>query len=134
MRKGILFAGFLLLVIGRHFLQAKLNFGMGLIGSEPFLLVLSGELVFLALILLGGVYILRKSKWPLWLAIAPAIPALLSSPILFQFGKSWANHGWQVADVVELMSIARIVLVAFLVTIAFAPDAEYRDHTTIRGG
>lgn len=130
MRKGILFAGFLLLLIGRYFLQARLNHGLGLAGSEQLLSVVGVELLFIGLILSGTVYSLSGSKWPLSLAIVPIGLALLSSPILFQFGEYWGNHGWGPADVANLMGMANLMLIAILPTIAFAPDRDDRTRDT----
>lgn len=105
-------------------LQAYLQWGMGTGGMKYLGLVAVGELGFLMLVFLGAMYCLRISKWPTWFVFAPIVLAVLSSPIMFQFGESWANHGWQVSDVVDLMNVANLALMAFLVAFAFAPRAK----------
>lgn len=121
MKKIGLSVVFLLLIVGRIFLQARLLWGMGSDGMKYLGPVLLVESVFLITILLGAIYCLRDSKWPTWLVTVPAVLAMLSSPILFQFGESWADHGWQVSEVVELMNTANLGLFIFLVAFAFAP-------------
>lgn len=124
MNKAVLIVAFFLLIGGRLFLQSYLQWGMGAKGVQYLSLVAIGELAFVVLVSLGAAYSLRTSQWPKWLAIAPIVFVMLSSPLMFQFGESWANHGWSVSDVVDLMSAANIALLISLVAFSLSPNAK----------
>lgn len=129
----------LVLVVARLFMHASLGLGMTDSGdgsmSTDLALLFLGELFLILAFALCAIGRLRDVGWPVWLASAPVILTVLSSPTLLQLEDFWIERGWQVAHVFNFNYLSNVLLIALFVIFTIAPksNSNLRDHSSASG-